>query len=40
MTLDESVQLLYALVLAYQQDVKNEQLGALEFMGRVSRYKP
>ena len=40
MTLDESVQLLYALVLAYQQDVKNEQLGALKFMGEVSRYKP
>jgi hypothetical protein len=40
MTPDESVQLLYALLQAYQQDVKNEQLGALKFMGEVSRYKP
>jgi len=40
MSPDESVQLLYALVQAYQQDVKNEQLGALKFMGEVSRYKP
>src|SRR5664280_1878471 len=40
MTPDESMQLLYALLQAYQQDVKNEQLGALKFMGEVSRYKP
>jgi hypothetical protein len=40
MTPDESVQLLYALLQAYQQDVKNEQLGAVKFMGEVSRYKP
>ena len=40
MTADESVQLLYALLQAYQQDVKNEQIGALKFMGEVSRYKP
>jgi hypothetical protein len=40
MTADESVQLLYALLQAYQQEVKNEQLGALKFMGEVARYKP
>lgn len=40
MSPDESVQLLYALLQAYQQEVKNEQLGALKFMGEVSRYKP
>src|SRR5450830_239598 len=40
MSADESVQLLYALLQAYQQEVKNEQLGALKFMGEVSRYKP
>jgi hypothetical protein len=40
MTPGESVQLLYALLQAYQQDVKNEQLGALKFMGEVSRYRP
>ncbi len=40
MTPDESVQLLYALLQAYQQEVKSEQLGALKFMGEVSRYRP
>lgn len=40
MSADESVQLLYALMQAYQQDVKYEQLGALKFMGEVSRYNP
>ena len=40
MSPDESVQLLYALLQAYQQDVKNEQLGAMKFMGEVSRYRP
>jgi hypothetical protein len=40
MSPDESVQLLYALLQAYQQEVKNEQLGALKFMGEVSRYRP
>lgn len=40
MTPDESVQLLYALLQAYQQEVKYEQLGALKFMGEVSRYRP
>lgn len=40
MTADESMQLLYAVLAAYQKDVKNEQLGALKFMGEVSRYKP
>src|ERR1019366_8830476 len=40
MTPDESVQLLYALLQAYQRDVKNEQLGAVKFMGEVSQYKP
>ncbi|GEM_PF-2636426 len=40
MSPDESVQLLYALLQAYQQDVRDEQLGALKFMGEVTRYKP
>ncbi len=40
MTPNESVQLLYSLLQAYQLEVKNEQLGALKFMGDVSRYKP
>ena len=40
MTPGESAQLLYALVSAYQDEVKYEQLGALKFMGEVSRYKP
>ncbi len=40
MSADESVQLLYALLQAYQQEVKYEQLGALKFMGEVARYKP
>lgn len=40
MTPDESVQLLYALLQAYQQEVRNEQLGALKFMGEVTRYRP
>ena len=40
MSPEESSQLLYALLHAYQQEVRNEQLGALKFMGEVSRYKP
>jgi hypothetical protein len=40
MTPDESVQLLYAMLQAYQQEVRNEQLGALKFMGEVTRYRP
>lgn len=40
MSADESVQLLYGLLQAYQQEVKYEQLGALKFMGEVARYRP
>lgn len=40
MSAEESVQLLYAMLTAYQQEVKYEQLGALKFMGEVARYRP
>lgn len=40
MSAEESVQFLYAVLKAYQSQVKDEQLGALKFLGDVARYKP